>query len=88
MTAHRTSCWSSRISRIDNGADAFVGHGPHILRGIEIYKGKPIFDDLGEFFREWEWSCDCNFSPNGDVTQAENVVRGLEGLELTAVRTS
>ncbi len=63
---------------IDNGADAFVGHGPHLLRGIEIYKGKPIFYDLGEFFREWDWSCDCNFSPNGDLTQAENVVRGLE----------
>ncbi len=63
---------------IDNGADAFVGHGPHLLRGIEIYKGKPIFYDLGEFFREWDWSCDCNFSPNGDVTQAESVVRGLE----------
>ena len=63
---------------IDNGADAFVGHGPHILRGIEIYKGKPIFYDLGEFFREWDWSCDCNVSPNGDLTQAENVVRGLE----------
>ena len=63
---------------IDNGADAFVGHGPHILRGIEIYKGKPIFYDLGEFFREWDWGCDCNVSPNGDVTQAENVVRGLE----------
>ena len=31
-----------------------------------------------EFFREWDWSCDCNFSPNGDLTQAENVVRGLE----------
>jgi poly-gamma-glutamate synthesis protein (capsule biosynthesis protein) len=63
---------------IDSGADAFVGHGPHILRGIEIYKGRPIFYDLGEFFREWDWSCDCNFSPNGDVTQAESVVRGLE----------
>jgi len=63
---------------IENGADAFVGHGPHILRGIEIYKGKPIFYHLGEFFREWDWSCDCNFTPNGDVTQAENVVRGLE----------
>ena len=63
---------------IDSGADAFVGHGPHVLRGIEIYKGKPIFYDLGEFFREWDWSCDCNFTPNGDVTQAENVVRGLE----------
>src|SRR5206468_3121534 len=63
---------------IDNGADAFVGHGPHVLRGIEIYKGKPIFYDLAEFFREWDWSCDCNLRPNGDVTQAENVVRGLE----------
>jgi poly-gamma-glutamate synthesis protein (capsule biosynthesis protein) len=63
---------------IDNGADAFVGHGPHVLRGIEIYKGKPIFYDLGEFFREWDWSCDCNVTPNGDVTQAESVVRGLE----------
>lgn len=34
---------------IDAGADAFVGHGPHVLRGIEIYKGKPIFYSLGDF---------------------------------------
>jgi poly-gamma-glutamate capsule biosynthesis protein CapA/YwtB (metallophosphatase superfamily) len=34
---------------IDAGADVFVGHGPHILRGIEIYKGKPIFYSLGNF---------------------------------------
>jgi len=40
---------------IDNGADAFVGHGPHVLRGVEIYKGKPIFYGLGEFFREWHY---------------------------------
>ena len=39
---------------IDNGADAFVGHGPHVLRGIEIYEGKPIFYGLGEFFRQME----------------------------------
>ena len=38
---------------IDNGADAFIGHGPHVLRGIEIYKGKPIFYGLGEFFYQW-----------------------------------
>src|SRR6185295_3443500 len=38
---------------IDNGADAFVGHGPHVLRGVEIYKGKPIFYGLGEFFYQW-----------------------------------
>jgi len=34
---------------IDAGADAFVGHGPHQLRGIEIYKGRPIFYSLGNF---------------------------------------
>ena len=34
---------------IDAGADAFIGHGPHQLRGIEIYKGRPIFYSLGNF---------------------------------------
>ena len=34
---------------IDAGADVFVGHGPHVLRGIEIYKGKPIFYSMGNF---------------------------------------
>lgn len=34
---------------IDAGADAFIGHGPHVLRGIEVYKGKPIFYSLGNF---------------------------------------
>ena len=34
---------------IDAGADAFIGHGPHVLRGIEIYKGLPIFYSLGNF---------------------------------------
>jgi len=39
---------------IDNGADMFVGHGLHVLRGIQIYKGKPIFYGLGEFFYQWQ----------------------------------
>ncbi len=34
---------------IDSGADVCVGHGPHVLRGIEIYRGKPIFYSLGDF---------------------------------------
>lgn len=34
---------------VDAGADVFVGHGPHVLRGIEIYKEKPIFYSLGDF---------------------------------------
>lgn len=35
---------------IDAGADIFLGAGPHRLRGIEVYKGKPIFYSLGDFF--------------------------------------
>ncbi|NIN00729.1 MAG: CapA family protein [candidate division Zixibacteria bacterium] len=34
---------------IDAGADVYVGHGSHVLWGIEIYKGKPIFYGLGNF---------------------------------------
>lgn len=33
---------------IDAGASVLVGHGPHVLRGIEIYKGRPIFYSLGD----------------------------------------
>jgi poly-gamma-glutamate synthesis protein (capsule biosynthesis protein) len=34
---------------IEAGADVFVTHGPHVLRGIEIYQGKPIFYSMGNF---------------------------------------
>ncbi len=34
---------------VDAGADVFVGHGPHVLRGVEVYKGKPIMYSLGDF---------------------------------------
>jgi poly-gamma-glutamate synthesis protein (capsule biosynthesis protein) len=34
---------------IDAGADAFFGHGPHLLRGVEIYQDRPIFYSLGNF---------------------------------------
>ncbi|MBQ4160713.1 MAG: CapA family protein [Clostridia bacterium] len=34
---------------IDAGAHAVVGHGPHLLRPIEVYKDCPIFYSLGDF---------------------------------------
>lgn len=34
---------------VDEGASAIIGHGPHIVRGIEIYRGCPIFYSLGSF---------------------------------------
>ncbi len=34
---------------IDAGADLIIGHGPHVLRGIELYKSKLICYSLGNF---------------------------------------
>ena len=39
---------------IDQGADLVAMHGPHLLRGMEIYKGKPIFYSLGNFIGQNE----------------------------------
>ncbi len=37
---------------IDNGCDVVIGHGPHVLQGIEVYHGKPILYSLSNFFYE------------------------------------
>ena len=34
---------------VEAGADVVFGHGPHVVRGAELYKGKPIFYSLGNF---------------------------------------
>jgi hypothetical protein len=34
---------------IDEGADLVIGHGPHVVRGMEIYKGRLIAYSLGNF---------------------------------------
>jgi hypothetical protein len=34
---------------VDRGADLVVGHGPHVVRGMEMYKGRLIAYSLGNF---------------------------------------
>jgi poly-gamma-glutamate capsule biosynthesis protein CapA/YwtB (metallophosphatase superfamily) len=34
---------------VEAGADIVLGHGPHLLRGFEVYQGKPVFYSLGNF---------------------------------------
>jgi hypothetical protein len=34
---------------IDAGADLILGHHPHVLKGIEWYRGKPILYSMGNF---------------------------------------
>jgi len=40
-------------SLIDAGADVIYGHSPHIFRGVEIYKGKPILYSTGDFVDDY-----------------------------------
>ena len=34
---------------VDAGADVVVGHHAHALRGVEVYKGRPLYHGLGNF---------------------------------------
>lgn len=43
---------------IDAGADAIIGHHPHVVQGIEVYKEKPIFYSLGNFIFDQYFSKD------------------------------
>jgi poly-gamma-glutamate synthesis protein (capsule biosynthesis protein) len=50
-TSATLAMYERPVSRaaIEAGADIVIGHHPHIARGIEFYKGKPIFHGLGNF---------------------------------------
>jgi len=53
---------------IDSGADVVVGTHPHVLQGMEVYKGKPIFYSLGNF----------SFGGNNSPNDLETAVIQLE----------
>lgn len=66
---------------IDAGADLVLGHGPHLLRGMEIYRGRLIAYSLGNF-SSWETFnitgplgisvvLYAEVAPNGVLTRAE-----------------
>jgi poly-gamma-glutamate capsule biosynthesis protein CapA/YwtB (metallophosphatase superfamily) len=38
---------------LDMGVDILFGHGAHHFHGIEIYKGKPILYDMGDFLNDY-----------------------------------
>lgn len=47
---------------INAGAHAVVGHHPHVLHGVEIIEGSPVFYSLGNFL----WHPNPNFVKPGD----------------------
>lgn len=68
---------------IDSGADGILGHHPHRMKGVEIYKGKPIIYSMGNLIfdqNDPENQQAFIFSMNFEKT-------GLKSLEAIPIRT-
>jgi poly-gamma-glutamate capsule biosynthesis protein CapA/YwtB (metallophosphatase superfamily) len=63
---------------IDAGADLIVGHHPHILKGVEVYKGKVIFHSLGNFALELPFQFDKKLKGTARHKEIENLNPGWE----------
>ena len=62
----QTPDWQRALARrcIDAGASIFVGHGPPLLHGVELYNGAPIFYCLGSFIFQTKKEEDAYGAPN------------------------
>jgi len=67
--------WKARYRNLcDLGADAIIGSHPHVPQGFEIYKEKPIFYSLGNFYFDtasFANSADHSFSVILKITKAK-----------------
>ena len=65
---------------IDEGAHAVVGHGPHLIRGIEVYKNRPIFYSLGNFIFQNETltHLPSDFYQSYDLSHTNTVADGFD----------
>jgi poly-gamma-glutamate synthesis protein (capsule biosynthesis protein) len=55
--AHRQRPWLQKFAHqaIERGASLVFIHGPHEIRGIELFNGRPIFYSMGDFAFEPEY---------------------------------
>jgi poly-gamma-glutamate capsule biosynthesis protein CapA/YwtB (metallophosphatase superfamily) len=70
-------------SIIDAGADGILGHHPHTIKGVELYKGKPIIYSMGNFIFDQN-------DPNNQesfIFTLEYNKDGLKSMKATPIRT-
>lgn len=62
---------------IEAGADIVIGSGPHVVRGVEIYRGKPILYSLANFIYQYRTPdkipVDLIHQRDGEVERPDNV---------------
>jgi poly-gamma-glutamate synthesis protein (capsule biosynthesis protein) len=64
---------------IDAGADAVIGAHPHILQGVDFYKGKFIAYSLGNFWFNWETELTAVL--NIEITDGQPVFKIIPALQ-------
>lgn len=65
---------------IDHGADAVIGHHPHVIQEMEIYKDKPIFYSLGNFIFDQYFSVETQEGLSVSLTLDEGKVKSVKML--------
>jgi len=70
---------------IDAGADLVVGHHPHTLQGIELYRGRPIAYSIAHFGFDMESS---SFSPESVLLDVELTPHGFGQMLVRPVANS
>lgn len=55
--AHRQGAWLTKFAHqaVEHGASLVFIHGPHKVRGVELFDGRPIFYSMGDFVYETEY---------------------------------
>ena len=38
---------------VDRGADVYFGHSAHLVQGVELYRGRPVLYDTGDFLDDY-----------------------------------
>jgi poly-gamma-glutamate synthesis protein (capsule biosynthesis protein) len=62
VSAHWGGNWGSDVpaahralahALVEDGADVVFGHSPHIVRGVEVHRGRPILYGAGDFIDDY-----------------------------------
>lgn len=62
---------------IDAGADLVLGHGPHVLRAMEVYKGRLVAYSMGNFIGFRQFGTEGGYGGTSVQVEAELAANGV-----------
>jgi len=77
----RLAEYESAVSRaaVEAGADVVLGNHAHVLKGVEFYRGKPIFYCLGNYVTAFPWESHFAFRSQPMTTRMRSRLREQPG---------